>query len=332
MRTTPDIIVNIEVLTRYLAGEATPEEAMAVDDWRMASAENTALFAQLSRAWEVAGENNYQQPDLTARWQQFLQQPGMAVPPLRKRTFSLYKIAAAAIFLIAALVAGVLLFRHPVARLPQQVVVHTTHNMDTTVLPDRTTVVLCPQTSISHPPVFNSAAREVTMNGKAFFEVTSQVQHPFRISLGDIILEVIGTTFEVNNTATDSLITVSVVTGAVKLYSKKDTLLVRAAQTGTYNKIRKQFESMEGVNLNALAYATRSFDFNNLTLQEVAGYLESAYQVKIHFQQAATGQCRLSAAFDQQSLTYILDIIAATMGITYTIAGNQVDISGNGCN
>lgn len=333
MKTSSNITINIDILARYLAGEATPEEAMAVDDWRTVSAENAAFFAQLSQAWQAAGENNYERPDIAARWQQFMQHSIVAARPLKKHTFPVYKMAAAAIVLIALLAGGILLFRNGGApSLPPMVFLHTKTNMDTAILPDHTSIVLCPHTSVSHPSIFNGAARAITVNGKAFFNVTTQVQQPFRIDLIDITLEVIGTAFEVNNTASDSVITVMVTEGAVKLYDQDDTLIVRAAQTGTYHKLRKKFEWKEGINSNALGYTTRSFEFNNLTLQEIAGYLESAYQVNIRFQQPGIAQCRLSTSFDQQSLTYILDIIAATLNITYTIAGNQVDISGNGCN
>jgi transmembrane sensor len=326
-------IIDTDLLTRYLEGEATPEEAMAVDDWQMATPENGLFFSELVEAWEAAGTNLYQRPDLEARWEQFQQQIGMDNAAAQQRRLLVYKMLAPVVGIMVLFSVGLFFNSKEDTQFAiSSYSVQTAANMGTTLLSDSTAIVLSPHTSLSYPQSFGAVVREIKLTGKAWFNVTAHPQQPFRIDLNDITLEVLGTSFEVQNTPADSIITVMVATGAVRLYDQQDTLTVRANQTGIYHKQQKRFEHLEGINNNALGYITRSFDFNNQTLQEIAGYLETAYQVKIRFEQPVTAGCRLSAAFDQQSLPYILDIIAATLNLTYTITGNQVYISGNGCN
>ncbi|HYH16868.1 MAG TPA: DUF4974 domain-containing protein, partial [Flavisolibacter sp.] len=83
--------------------------------------------------------------------------------------------------------------------------------------------------------------------------------------------------------------------------------------------------------VNNYSYATRQFAFADTPLDKVATYLEKTYKVKIQFQNPAIKTCRLSAQFDQQPIEDILDVIASTFDITYTIQGQMININGKGC-
>ena len=48
-----NIIVNDDLLSKYFSGEALPEEAMAIDEWKARNETNRQEFAALWNAWNV---------------------------------------------------------------------------------------------------------------------------------------------------------------------------------------------------------------------------------------------------------------------------------------
>src|SRR5215469_10242108 len=52
MNTTKDNNPDYKLLAKYLAGEATPEEAIEVDDWILRSENNRKLFDQVAATWQ----------------------------------------------------------------------------------------------------------------------------------------------------------------------------------------------------------------------------------------------------------------------------------------
>ncbi len=49
------IIIDDTLLGKYLAGEALPEEALALEKWLQASAENRKLFEESQTVWQKTG-------------------------------------------------------------------------------------------------------------------------------------------------------------------------------------------------------------------------------------------------------------------------------------
>ena len=86
-----------------------------------------------------------------------------------------------------------------------------------------------------------------------------------------------------------------------------------------------------GIDLNSMSYATRSFQFNDQPLLEVCRYLEKSFDVRIDVDRRKFSDCRITAQFDNKSLSYILDVITATVDATYERSNEQVIIEGKGC-
>ncbi|HLZ89344.1 MAG TPA: FecR family protein, partial [Puia sp.] len=65
-------------------------------------------------------------------------------------------------------------------------------------LPDGTNVWLNAVSSITYPTAFTGNQRRVTISGEAYFEVMKNQQQPFIVQQGDITVQVLGTSFDVN--------------------------------------------------------------------------------------------------------------------------------------
>lgn len=67
----------------------------------------------------------------------------------------------------------------------------------TVTLPDQTEIVLNRYSSLTYPERFRGKDRKVQLQGEAYFEVSKDAAHPFKVEAGAIIVQVLGTHFNV---------------------------------------------------------------------------------------------------------------------------------------
>ncbi|MEC5144291.1 FecR domain-containing protein [Chitinophaga sp. 212800010-3] len=326
MMNHPDHIqIDDEILAKYLSGEASPEEAMAVDQWAGASRENRAVLDQAMKVWNSTSNHPAWQlpgkPTLLSaiRMQQNKQ---------RRPAVIMKWTAAAAMLLLAALATFYLIPRNnPVKQVADWVVRDAGNNVLRDTLPDQSVAVIGSHSSIRYAPGFSGKNRQVYLSGNASFDVTSASTKPFLVNTGEVVVKVLGTSFDVSQQ--DSAIAINVRTGAVQVSGPDSVITLRAGESTIYLQADRRF-----MNPRQPAQSTgqRSFNFNNATLREVASALEKAYQVKVVFENKKLETCTMSSAFENKPLTFILDVVSITLNVRYRIDKNIVYISGNGCN
>jgi transmembrane sensor len=351
--------VNYELLGKFLSGEASPEEAIEVDDWMLQSAENRVLFEQVSASWKgipfqapqtapLSGKS-----DQTGRTDQGPAIRRIGQPKGSAMQFRKYWIGIAASLLIVS--GSVFLFfsssHHHADRNVQTngISYSGSHLSDrdsqspdnisfvtrqagaeiiTDTLPDRSVVVQNVHSRLQYAHNFNSSTREIHMKGEAWFNVTPNPAKPFIIHVGDIRVIVLGTSFNVSEDS--SRIEVSVRTGSIMMMSDDaDSLVVKAGQKGIYNKLEKKFILSPKFNANDQGYATKILNFENIPLKEIAAQIEKAYGVTVVFQNDSLKNMTMSSSFDNNPITYIFDVISITLHVKYTIENKTVYIRGS---
>ena len=294
-------------IIRFLSGEASPDEALALDLWLSASQDNRALFAMYKEAWENGG---YKGVDAAKGWERFqkaVARPARLVPALM--------IAAAIVLLLVAL--GLFHFSSP----PTLLEAHEKAVTDT--LPDRSVIVLAPGARVRYTP------RNAQLEGEAYFNIAPDKQNPFHLTTGDVTIRVLGTAF---NVLTDGArVKVQVSSGAIEMDNQVDSIVVKAGNSGIYDRNAKQFHLLADSNRSEYAYATGVLDFQDLPLRDIKSCLEKAYSVKVVFSNPALGNCRVTTQFVHQPLRYVLDVLASLLDISYSIRGNTIYLTGNGC-
>jgi transmembrane sensor len=150
------------------------------ESWRSAHPLNAAIWARTSRAYRVLGRHR-----LRTRWQP------AATPRRIGRPRTRLAIAS------AALCAGLALAFLPEMQLRLQSDRMTgTAEFASLVLPDGTEVQLAPESALDTD--FSEGNRRVNLlKGEAFFSVTHDPKHPFRVIAGDAAVTVLGTAFDI---------------------------------------------------------------------------------------------------------------------------------------
>lgn len=309
------------LLGKYFSGEASPEEAIAVDDWVRQHPDHRKIYNEAAAAWDNAtGAPRYQLPDKMELLRQIKEQ---AVR--RPRVIIAWRMAASLLLLLGAAVLYFVL--QPSHKGAPMVIRQTTTGIYRDTLPDHSLLVLNSHSSIKYPP---GKTRQIQLMGEAWFNVTSDPLKPFIVSVGDLRIEVLGTAFNVRQLA--SVIEVAVSSGAVKVSRRDTAITVKAGQQLDYDISTQRFSMANTFNPNETGYATRVFNFEDTSLREIVSQLGKAYGIKVIFENERLGNCRMSSTFENKPIQYVFEVISITLNVQCRFENERVYISGAGCN
>ncbi len=315
-------MIDFDLIIKYFAGKADPEEAMLAEEWAAASEENHALFQSLHQSWLEAGDEIYHIPDVQKEWASFSNKHTIPqAQPQAPRRIWLSRIAAAA-SIIAVAFAGFYLFNSKNQNEPTLIAV-AKDKIEEVRLLDGSFITVEPEGELVYPVKFKKDSREVTLVGSGSFDITHLPEQPFIVHLGDLHVKVLGTSFHINRARKE--ISVQVNRGRVAFYNKKDTLYIAVGETGKYIKSDKKFV------LVGATPVTGSFHFEATPLDQVAATLSAHFKMDIRLVNPGLKNCKLSAGFEQQSLNDILRDIVQTLNLSYKIEDSHINIDGPAC-
>lgn len=314
------------LIAKLLAGEATPGEAARLERWKEESELNRRQFAESQRllsAMDVSVDTN-------AAWkrlnQRIITEQGPArVIPLYRRP--LVVRAAAAMLLLASLGIIAAWFLH--GQEAETAVLVAVQQARQEQLPDGSNVFMNKNSEISYE-VADNGTRRVSLKGEAYFEVKHDAEKPFVIHVNDLIIEDIGTAFNVKAIPGSNLVEVIVESGEVKFYTPDDPgLNLTQGESAIYNTIEKRFsKSALPAQENATSYRTRLFRFVETPLKQVVAQLNAVYDTDIRVADEATGNLRLSVVFNNEQPDLIVSIIAETLDLEVDKTGSSVLLRG----
>jgi ferric-dicitrate binding protein FerR (iron transport regulator) len=299
--------IDDDLLVKYLLEEASPEEQKSVEAWIAASENNQLYFEQLRTIWERSKTlRAVTTVSEDAAWQRFQQR----VQKKERRPMGGLRIAAS-IMIIAALgaLAYYMVKDKPVQQLTARAIERTL--IDT--LSDGSVITLNKNASLTYPSKFKGKSRAVALKGEAFFNVTANKEKPFIITVNDVQVKVVGTSFNIKSTP-DS-IEVIVETGVVQvlkgdkmveLHPGEKTVILQRATT-----LSKQKEEEKLYNY----YRTKEFVCDDTPLWKLVQVLNEAYNSNIVIEQQELRNLQLTTTFNNESLDQVLEVISATFNI-----------------
>lgn len=315
------ITITDELLVRYLAGEAGPDEAMAIDEW-LETPVNAEAFRRLRQAWDASGPGSpYQSPDVTAEWERW--QQSQQAPPVLRRIWPRWAAAAAVIVLAGS---AWLFFPPSEPATSSNTVFTAATSAQQHTLPDGSLTTLQPGAEL----IFEShdGARIAQLTGNAAFNVKADPQDPFTLQAGPLTIRIIGTRFHVGQYA-DS-ITVSVTEGAVMAIGKSDSVLLKSGMRAVYfigtARFLRQNTASPGIRPSKTV-----FEFNDTPLGEAVVILSEAYGIPVALDHPTLANCRINTAFTDKPLDYVLTVITESLRLEYRKANDTIYIYGHAC-
>lgn len=325
----PKGTIGDDLLLRVLTEEASAEELERVKQWFEASEANRKHFNQLSILWNTSeASGKFKATYLQDDWKKVsvrIQQLGVEESGTRSKTRSFipWLVRAAAVLILSV---GFYFVIQSIYAPSFEVA--TTSEVRTVTLEDGTVVYLNANSKLIYPEKFEGNARAVSLEGEAFFEVARNPNKPFRITSGKISTEVLGTSFNINSTEDEALVTV--VTGKVRVMNEKNKeILLTPGEQGIYSKdqLRKQLTSDE----NFLSWKTNVLVFNNTPISKVIDNINRHYHQHIKLESGSLTGCTLSSRYEKQSLEAILSELQLLFALEIERTNKLVIIKGKGC-
>ncbi|MCF2491901.1 FecR family protein [Dyadobacter chenhuakuii] len=220
----------------------------------------------------------------------------------------------------------------------------------TILLADGSSVVLQPGGHLSYTEAVNAKRREVTLTGKAFFEIVKNKEKPFLVYSYGLATKVLGTSFMIDASEANKEIRVEVKTGTVSVFSinnldkkeideESDKPELTGITLGQDQRIAFSKESGRIVKLDGqekgsvpdMDISKQGFVFDETPVHKVFETLETVYNVQISYDKIKMGDCTLNATLIGQPFREKLDAICNALDAQYEINDNLVSIVGNGC-
>ena len=222
--------MNQELLNKYIAGDATPEEKEEVARWLDADKKNMKEFLALRKLYDISIWQQEQTPVAkdnlslgNKRW------------TLRSASFELAKVAA--IFILAFTIVYSFLINEDNDSAKMQTIFVPPGQRAELTLTDGTKVWLNAKTTFTFPDKFTANNRRVTLDGEGYFDVTKNPEKPFIVNTERYDIKVMGTEFNVTAYSGSSVFETSLLKGAVEVFSPaKDTKVSLEPHMRTYEE------------------------------------------------------------------------------------------------
>jgi transmembrane sensor len=287
-----------ELIIRFLRGEAEPAEHARLSAWRGASRENEREFQEVAAIWRATAGGEIPSRPAAATVIQRAERRRATSRPLR--------VAALAAMLLLGLAIGE--FRPAGESTPALGIgefVTGATEMATARLSDGTVVRLAPRSRLRVTD--RGDAREVWLDGKAFFAVQASEDHPFLVRTRAGEAHVLGTRFEVE--VRDDDLRVVVVEGRVDLGARESRIALSAGQVarsvGGGAPTVVDHDNVAGL----VDWMGAFLAFESTPLYRVAEELERRFDIEVLIQDPSLRDRTVTAWFGDQDVESVLAVI-----------------------
>jgi ferric-dicitrate binding protein FerR (iron transport regulator) len=200
-------------------------------------------------------------------------------------------------------------------------------------LPDGTKVWLNAASSITYPTAFAGKERRVTISGEAYFEVMKNQQQPFVVQQGDMSVQVLGTSFDVNGYGDEAVLKTTLVEGKVRV--GKTGAPGVAGATGIASVLEPGEQAIipngsEAISIDhnpdieaVLAWKNGGFAFKDADIEMIMRQMERWYNVQVVYEAKITKHF-VAEIPRNVPLSQLLKLLEATDQVHFRIDGKKV--------
>ena len=238
---------------------------------------------------------------------------------------------AAAVAVVCAAFFGARLYDRLLLERATECYTVTTKSGDrsTVCLPDGTQVRLNGSSTLTYPANFNATNRSVELSGAAFFDVSPDEKHRFEVKVGNCSVVVKGTKFDVTAYPDDSLITTTLLEGAVGFTAPRGETALRPGESLTYDRFAETTAITHVNTAQYLAWIEGRIEFIDVTIVQLCESLSSLYGVEITLDDRlrADGTFITIRLSNQESLDSVLKALDLIVPVSIHRQGPSVRLS-----
>ena len=318
--TLEDLILN----PAFIKWVKSPEEVDGSSwvDWASLSSGNANVLLE---AREIVSEFSADtdaplQQELNDLWERIeasnavWDEQNQKIVPLRSSAKSWYRIAAVTIgLLILSIAARVYVFNG------QQEQTTVFGENKTLILPDGSIVTLNANSTVIYSDNWDkNHAREVYLDGEAFFSVTHKNNHQkFIVHTKDLDVQVLGTKFNVNSRHSKTQVMLK--SGKVKLFLRKaenKEIDMKPGELVDFSTVQYKLEKKMVKPLAYTAWVENKLVFEDATLGYIAQVLEDNYGFKTRFTSTDLAALTFTGSVESGDVNLLLTILQKTFNIS----------------
>ncbi len=211
----------------------------------------------------------------------------------------------------------------------------------TLTLPDGSKVVLEKNSSIIVSEDFGKVNRTVLLKGKAYFKVVRNEKKPFLVKMGNLVTEVLGTSFKVGSDNQNKSIEVAVISGKVSVYAttksgsskKLNGVVLTPNLKAIYNTENQTIqESIVEIPQLLIPNLQKSdFIFDEIQFGELRDRFKLFYGVDIIFVNREIERCLFTGDLGGLNLFEQLDVAFSSIKARYELRGSTIFVNGKSC-
>ncbi len=282
--------VDSKIIFNYLSGKCRKEELEHINLWMEESERNKKWLFEMKALWDMEQFKNYDNEDYLDV--QFRKTWNRIKGLSRKRQERNRRLVTIVGYVAAACLLGIIigygLLKSSADKKLQYIVerVTSSDSIRRITLPDRSVVWLNANSQIKYLPQLGKDERRVLLTGEACFEVTPDINRPFRVETPDFTVKVLGTTFNVaaytgNNNSETTLISGKV---AIENSRREELLVLHPGQKATYSKATQKMTVKDADIEAETAWKNAFISFERSEIKEIIEKLEYVYGEQITLQ------------------------------------------------
>lgn len=194
-------------------------------------------------------------------------------------------------------------------------------------LPDGSKVVLNSASTVFFASAFGNKARQVSVNGEAYFDVVKDPERPFYVQVPGLEIEVTGTKFNVQAYKEENVIRTSLVEGRVKVKAGKQVVSLKPGEQAVLTK-KKKLEKITDPSAikKAIGWKDGAFIFENDNLKTIMDELGRWYDLDIQYKGEISNKTYYGVFYRSEQITKILDFLRMQTGIRFTLEEKKLII------
>ncbi len=312
-------IIDRALLEKYMKGECTPEEEALILRW-IDEADPDEYPVQ-------HGERKYRNK-VRKGWTQLslhIDELETYAPPERILEKKWIWTVAATVAVLAGLSVWLFMGGYSLYELKYQTSYGEIKRIN---LPDGTAVTLNSESVLEVKKGFNKKNRTVYLNGEAFFDVKHDAAKPFEVRTEQLLVKVLGTSFNVSAFHNDPVSNVLLKNGKIMVlgikYREKENVILSPGESAIYKKENADLEVKQLNPKIQLAWQQRIIAFQDANMEEVVHQIERYFGVKIDISRLPVRRWQLTGEYKDQPLEGVLESLSFSYGLKYKIEGEKV--------
>jgi transmembrane sensor len=316
-----------ELLVKSMLDEASVAEQIEIKQWLLDDDDHQRYYEHFELIWNESKRlARMSTVDENAAWERFkartrtTEKETEIIPIYPKPILRILRMVA-----MVLMTAGVGWLSYLVAtRSSSNEMLTISSGMETLTdtLPDGSIVTLNKKSSISYPQEFTKGTRPVQLTGEAFFDVKPDKSRPFLISVNDVTVKVVGTSFNVKDNAEKTEVIVE--TGIVEVSRANQKVRITPREEATI--VKRSDEMQKSITADEFHnyYRTRRLFCDGTPLWRLVEILNEAYEADIVIGNERLRNLPINTTFDQNSLDSILGVISETLSLKVEHRGDQI--------